>query len=95
MACVTLQQIAHINKELSVQWVDSATPQFNRIEGFEAIYDRLVQAKPHPQHLNGFLLQARVTNPGPCRVTGQDAEQKEIKDDNKQDGKKRPGYFFE
>ncbi|NOH03053.1 MAG: hypothetical protein HND47_14380 [Chloroflexi bacterium] len=77
------QQIANINEELRVQRVDIAVPDLDGVQRLEAVDDRLIQPETGLQHLDRFLFQARVANPRPRRVARQDAEQKEVEDNDK------------
>jgi len=58
--------------------VDQAIAQLDRVEGFEAVDDRFVQAEALTDRLLCLKSQARVADSRTRRVAGQHPEQEEV-----------------
>lgn len=84
---IALDQIAHVNKELGIEWVNRATAYLDRVERLEAIDDRFVQAVSNSNSLYIFPGKPRITYTRARRVTRKDAKKKKIQDNDKKDGK--------
>jgi len=85
-----MEKISKINKELGLEGIDQAIPEFKRIERFKAIDDWFIQTEANSNSLLSICGHAGIFYPGSRRIPWEDSEKEKVQNDDKQDGKEGP-----